>query len=437
MNNIIKKKFIYYLFIIVILFMTVFTNITYAKKILLDRIVAIVNNSIILQSDIDIALKIYKLNYQLKYKFLPYNMFSQKEILDSLILDTIILQISKNHNITVNNNKVNNALKKILTDNKITFNELNKNLSSLKIKYKDYINKIKTELIINLIENYEMSKIIEIFPQDVNKLAHEIEVKNKNNIKFNLSKLFIPIPNNANNNQIKKLKDLSNYIILKYNEGINFNTLLSIFSKTNTKNNNNQMHWYKLNNLPTIFIPYLESAKKNHISIVGPIKSDIGLYILKINEIKNDSCITDTEYYIHNITKNISKKTTYNQAKNILINISKKIKNGEIDFCTAAKIFSDDLQSKYKGGNIGWKSVDLLSNKVKNILQHIKKNEISYPIYDKYKWKLIKFSNIKKIDITNKYNKKQAYNMLYNNKFISELQFWKEEQFISAYIKIF
>ncbi|MCO6560654.1 MAG: peptidylprolyl isomerase, partial [Gilliamella sp.] len=173
-------------------------------------------------------------------------------------------------------------------------------------------------------------------------------------------------------------------------------------------------------------------------SIIGPIRSGVGLHILKVDDTRSEAprTVTIEEVNARHILIKTNVLVTDQIAKQKLIDLRKAIVSGATTFEAAAKANSEDTGSASKGGNLGWNRPEIYDNSFRTALIQLKKGEISQPIKSAYGWHLIQLIDKRKADGTNAMNKDQAYRLIFNRKFSEEAQVWIQEIKGDAYIKI-
>ncbi|MGP1930219.1 MAG: peptidylprolyl isomerase SurA [Arsenophonus sp. ET-YP4-MAG3] len=425
----------YYQKIIISFFFIVNSTITLSTPQELDKIIAIVNDSFILQSSIDNMLSIEKINTRNKKQKIQNENRLRHQILERLIIEKIIFQIAEKMHIKISDKEIDFFIDNIAAQNKLTLNELYKKLLKSNINLQNYRNDIRKKIMISEILNNEIHRRIIILPQEVDLLAAQLSFQLNQNININLSHILIPILKDSTNKQTKLAINIVNKILIKLKQGADFNKLSITYSTDHNILKSKQIGWNKIKELPTFFTQHIQYAKKG--DIIGPILSNIGFHIFKINDIQNKNIpFFVTEVKVRHILIKTSPIMNNEQAYKKIQQIAKQIQTGQITFIKAAKKYSQDLDSALHGGQLGWNMLHVYDMEFRNNLMYLSKGEISQPISSSFGWHLIQLEDIRKVDKTNTVYKDQAYHLLFNRKFNEEAQIWTEELRTSSYIKI-
>lgn len=419
---------------ILILSLLLISNTVFAKLQILDKIIAIVDNDIILESDINQMIPIVQLQAKQFKNNIPDYYISRHQIFEKNIMDSIILQIGKKQGIKINNVETDQALQNIINYHNINIDELHKVLNNNEILYDKYLNYIKNEILINKVYHKEINNLIKINPTEINSLAKEIALQEyMQNAEINISYILFPFTNQLSNQQIKQKLTKANQIINELKKGTKFHYLASKNNFKNIKIVN--MGWAKIEDLPTIFACKVKYATKG--DVIGPVQAGSGIYVLKINDLyDNTEKKIVSEINIRHIMLKISHIKKNFQIKTKLTKLANKIINKYSSFEEIAKKYSEDFTSATQGGNLGWVSSEMFNSIDIAYILNLKNGEISKPIRSSAGWHLIQLIDKRLVDKTSEKYKERAYNILYNQKFNDILFLWQNKKRSSAYLNI-
>jgi peptidyl-prolyl cis-trans isomerase SurA len=419
----------------VILGMALFAGSAFAAPQVVDRVAAVVDNSVVLESDVDGLLDSVKRNAADAHQQLPDDATLRRQIIDRLIMDNIILSLAQRANITVTEDQLTQSISHIAEQNHMTLDQLRSRLADQGISYDTYRKQIRKEMLIAEVRNSEVRRRVTILPQEVDSLAQQIAAQTGNGADYNLSHILIPLPENPSQEQVDKAEALANSLVAQLNKGADFGKMAISYSSDPQALKGGQMGWGKLQELPTIFAERLQSAPKG--AIVGPIRSGVGFHILRVNDIRGgDQKVQVTEVHVRHILLRPSVVLTDQQAQDKLNDVLAQIKSGKADFAAVAKQISQDPGSANQGGDLGWTSPDSYDPAFRDALASLKKGQISSPVRSSFGWHLIQLLDTRQVDRTDAAKKDQAYRLLFNRKFAEEAQTWMQEQRAAAYVKI-
>ncbi|MGT3293690.1 peptidylprolyl isomerase SurA [Yersinia enterocolitica] len=418
-----------------ILGLVVCANTAFAAPQEVDKVAAVVDNGVVLQSDVDGLLQSVKLNAQQAGQQVPDDATLRHQILERLIMDNIQLQMAKKMGITISDEALDKAIADIAAQNRMTPAQMRSRLAADGLNYDTYREQIRKEMLTSEVRNNEVRRRITILPQEVESLAKQIGNQTSGDAELNLSHILIPLPENPSQQQVDQAEDLAKKLVSDIKGGADFGKLAIANSADSQALKGGQMGWGKLQELPSLFAERLQSANKG--DVVGPIRSGVGFHILKVNDIRGaDKPVSVTEVHARHILLKPSPVMTDDQARAKLTAAAADIKSGKANFATIAKEISQDPGSAVQGGDLGWASPDIYDPAFRDALMKLQKGEISAPVHSSFGWHLIQVVDTRQVDKTDAAQKDRAYRMLFSRKFAEEAQTWMQEQRAAAYVKI-
>ncbi|EEN4861917.1 peptidylprolyl isomerase SurA [Salmonella enterica] len=410
-------------------------NTSFAAPQVVDKVAAVVNNGVVLESDVDGLMQSVKLNAGQAGQQLPDDATLRHQILERLIMDQIILQMGQKMGVKITDEQLDQAIANIAKQNNMTMDQMRSRLAYDGLNYSTYRNQIRKEMIISEVRNNEVRRRITVLPQEVDALAKQIGTQNDASTELNLSHILIALPENPTSEQVNDAQRQAESIVEEARNGADFGKLAITYSADQQALKGGQMGWGRIQELPGIFAQALSTAKKG--DIVGPIRSGVGFHILKVNDLRGQSqSISVTEVHARHILLKLSPIMNDQQARLKLEEIAADIKSGKTTFAAAAKEYSQDPGSANQGGDLGWATPDIFDPAFRDALTKLHKGQISAPVHSSFGWHLIELLDTRKVDKTDAAQKDRAYRMLMNRKFSEEAATWMQEQRASAYVKI-
>ncbi|EAR6841648.1 peptidylprolyl isomerase SurA [Salmonella enterica] len=410
-------------------------NTSFAAPQVVDKVAAVVNNGVVLESDVDGLMQSVKLNAGQAGQQLPDDATLRHQILERLIMDQIILQMGQKMGVKITDEQLDQAIANIAKQNNMTMDQMRSRLAYDGLNYSTYRNQIRKEMIISEVRNNEVRRRITVLPQEVDALAKQIGTQNDASTELNLSHILIALPENPTSEQVNDAQRQAESIVEEARNGADFGKLAITYSADQQALKGGQMGWGRIQELPGIFAQALSTAKKG--DIIGPIRSGVGFHILKVNDLRGQSqSISVTEVHARHILLKPSPIMNDQQARLKLEEIAADIKSGKTTFAAAAKEYSQDPGSANQGGDLGWATPDIFDPAFRDALTKLHKGQISAPVHSSFGWHLIELLDTRKVDKTDAAQKDRAYRMLMNRKFSEEAATWMQEQRASAYVKI-
>ena len=410
-------------------------NTAFAAPQVVDKVAAVVNNGVVLESDVDNMMRTVKSQAQQANQQLPDDKTLRHQILERQVMDAIILQMGERAGVQINDQQLDQAIQNIAAQNRMSLDQLRSRLAYDGMNYNVYRAQIRKEMTIAEVRNNEVRRRVTILPQEVDTLASQVGAQNTQGTELNISQILLPLSENPTQQQVDDQETLARQLVAQLKGGADFGKLAVTYSADPQALKGGNMGWGKIEELPTLFSQALSTAKKG--DIVGPIRSGVGFHILKVNDLRGESkSISVTEVHARHILLKPSPILTDAQAQAKIEQIAADIKSGKTTFAEAAKEFSDDPGSANQGGDLGWASPEIYDPAFRDALLKLQKGQVSQPVHSSFGWHLIQLMDTRQVDKTDAAQKERAYRMLFNRKFAEEAQTWMQEQRASAYVKI-
>lgn len=280
----------------------------------MDKVAAVVNNGVVLESDVQNMLNTVKLNARNAGQQIPDDETLRHQILERLITDNIMLQMANQMQINIPEEAVNATIADIARQNGLTFEQMQARLKADGIDMAKYRSEIRKEMLIAEVRNNEVRRRVTILPQEVESLAKQISSQADYEASVNLSHILIPLPENPTQEQLQKADAIVAKIMDEIKKGTNFGKLAIAYSADPQALKGGNMGWSRLQELPVVFAEQLKSAKKG--DVVGPIRSGVGYHILRVNEMNSaNKTISVTEVKARHILIKSSPIMDDNQAR--------------------------------------------------------------------------------------------------------------------------
>ena len=407
----------------------------FAAPQVIDKVAAVVNNGVVLESDVDRMMSTVKTQARQAGQQLPDDPALRHQILERQIMDSIIMQLGQRGGINISDQELDRAIENIAAQNHMSPDQLRSRLAYDGVNYASYRTQIRQEMMIAAVRNNEVRSRITILPQEVETLAKQITAQNVPGTEMNLSMILLPLPENPSQQQVDDEEDLAKKLTGEIKQGADFGKMALTYSADPQALKGGNMGWSKIEELPTLFTQALSTAKKG--DIVGPVRSGVGFHILKVNDVRGESkSVSVTELHARHILVKTSPIMNDQQACAKISQIIADIRSGKTTFANAARQQSDDTGSTNQGGDLGWAAPGIYDPAFSDALIHLHQGQLSAPVRSSFGWHLIELLGTRQVDKTDEAVKDRAYRTLFNRKFAEEAQTWMQEQRASAYVKI-
>lgn len=427
------KRILFFLSLIVSSF--VFADST-APGVYENGAVAIVNSDVVTYQELMVATDQMISQAKAQNAMLPDTITVEKQVLQTLIMQKIALQLAKLNNITANNEQVDQVIAGIAKQNNFTVPELYNKLASQGINQNSYANSIRTQILVRQLEQAEVANAIIITPSQVdNYLAAQARFQNAN-AEYDVAHILIALPNNPTSQDYTSAKAKTQEVLDKINGDMSFSQAAMTYSDSGDSQTGGDLGYKTVNQLPTAFIEPVTTMTIGEV--VGPITTDSGYNIIKLLDQKGgvpNQAHYVTEYHVQEILIKTSPITSNQQIKAQMQRIKNALANGQ-SFADLAKAYSENYFNNQSGGDMGWINPTKLNPSVATYVQSAPLNQVSDPIQTGDGWYLIKVLGSRQINDTEAYERDQAEQALFQQKASEALLAWQAQIKSMSYIKI-
>jgi peptidyl-prolyl cis-trans isomerase SurA len=399
----------------------------------IDGIAAIVNDGVILRSEVEQQLELIIANLEKQEGRLPPRDVIQEQVMERLIIQRVQLQRAERFGVRISDEALNAAITNVAQNNQVEFKDFPKILEAEGINYKDYRKELREQLTIDQLRQRDVASRISVSESELESFMFLQKDQDALNYGYNLSHILIPISSSSSNNETAKGELLVNNLYKKISDGENFESLAVEFSKGQQALNGGNLGWMQGEQLPNIFIQAVSSIEIEQIS--QPFKSASGFHLLRLNAIKGNDPILEDQINVRHILIKTNEVLDDSAAEEKLKTIRNQIIN-EGDFGAVASAVSEDSGSAQEGGDMGWTAQGFFVPEFESMANSLNENEISIPFKTRYGWHIIEFLGKRTFDNTEEIQKRKAISAIRNSKLSDEIEIWARELRDEAFVEI-
>ncbi|HDI3262382.1 TPA: peptidylprolyl isomerase SurA [Vibrio cholerae] len=397
----------------------------------LDSVAVIVNSGVILQSDVDSALKTIKANAKQNKQPLPQETVLREQVLEKLIIDTLQQQEADRIGVKIDDNRLNEAIKEIANNNQQTQEQLIASVAQEGLTYPEFREQVRKEMAASDARNALVRRRINILPAEVDTLAELLAQETDATVQYKISHIQLRVDDGQDKNAAETL---ANKLVNDLKNGADFAQMAYAYSKGPKALQGGDWGWMRKEEMPTIFADQIKMQNKG--SIIGPFRSGVGFHILKIDDVKGLETVAVTEVNARHILIKPTIILSDEGAQKQLNEFVQRIKNGEVTFAELAQQYSQDPGSAAQKGELGYQTPDLYVPEFKHQIETLPVGQISEPFKTVHGWHIVEVLDRREVDRTDSSLKNKAYRILFNRKFNEEASAWLQELRASAFVEV-
>jgi peptidyl-prolyl cis-trans isomerase SurA len=400
---------------------------------LLDRVAAVVNDGIVLSSELDeqIAMVAERLREQ-KLDLPPENVLRQ-QVLERLVLQEIQMQRADRAGLKIPDETLNSALEEVAQRNRIPLSQLPEELASQGIDYAGYREAMRKELTLTLLRQRDVLQRIAVTPREIEQYLERQKNAPSEQSEYNVSHILIAVPQAASPEQLEEAGKKAERVSAEAKGGEDFAKLALANSNSQTALDGGALGWRKGTELPTFLAEVIARLKPGEVS--EPLRTPTGYHLIKLNDIRGaeGQVIIDQRHARHILmkTNELQDDATVQQK---LGAIRERILGGE-DFAGLAATTSEDPGSAVEGGDLGWTGPGSFVPEFEKVLDSLQENEISQPFRSQYGWHIVQLLGRRQFDSTDELKRRRVAEQIRASRADEETELWLRRLRDEAYVE--
>ncbi|WP_420935030.1 peptidylprolyl isomerase SurA [Alteromonas sp. A081] len=405
-----------------------------AQEVMLDRVAVIVDQGVVLESEITALVNEVKRGAEENDQELPSDRALRTQAIERLITKNLQLQMAERMGIQISDPQLEQTIGNIAANQNASMEQLRTQLAAEGISYDDYREDIREEIIMGEVRRANVRRRVYITQQEIDTLMGLIEQQGAEQAEYRLGHILIGFPSDPTDEDIQASRERADKVISLLESGSDFTKIAIASSSGNEALEGGDMGWLNINAMPTLFAEAVQNKEVD--SLVGPIRSGAGFHILKVIDTRGIEKVTVQEVNSRHILVKPSIILSEDKAKAMLAGFKEDVIAGEAEFEELAKEYSEDPGSALRGGELGWSNPDNYVPAFKDALANLEPGEFSEPVRSVHGWHLIQLIERRIDDATDKRKEEKAYQLIFNRKFAEETENWLREMRDAAYVEV-
>lgn len=400
---------------------------------LLDSIAAIVNEGVILESDVQTSIESVSTRFRQEGRELPPTAILRERMLDRLILKSIQLQRAENLGIKVPDSSVNRAVQSVARRNDMTLNQLRDALLADGLNYQQYREEVREELTLEQLRTREVETSIKVSDQELKEQMRREQGADADTLEHRVGHILISVPDGASSEELAAAQSKAEEAVASLQQGVNFAELALNISDGQNALDGGDLGWRKLEQLPRRFAEALRGLRAPAISEI--VRSPGGFHILSISASRGESRSSVTELSARHILLIPTPLRDDEQTHNQLKDLRDRVLQGE-SFGALARAYSEDPGSAIKGGELAWFGPGMMTAGFENVVQSLQVGELSEPFRSRNGWHIVELLDRRVRDNTEEAMRNRAREIVFRRKLEAETELWLRRLLEEAYVEV-
>jgi peptidyl-prolyl cis-trans isomerase SurA len=402
------------------------------RIILLDRIVAVVNEDVITRRDLDDRMRVVSVQLREQGTPAPPTDVLEKQVLDRMIYTRVQLQFAKETGLRVDDGQLDSAIARIAENNKITPAKLRETLEKDGVSFAKFREDIRDEIVMSRLREREVDNKITVAESEIDNLLNALKSQDGKTEEFDLSHILVRVPEQASPEQLSDRRARAEKALAQIKAGTDFRQVAASFSDAPDAVQGGAMGWRELARLPSIFAETIKSMSPGEVSAI--LRSPNGMHIVRLNGRRGQNApVIVSQTHPRHILIKTSEVVSEGDARERLVKLKERLDN-KADFAELARLQSED-GSASRGGDLGWLSPGDTVPEFEKAMDALKVGEISGPVRSPFGWHIIQVIERRNEDMSKQRERLQARASLREQKADEAYQEWLRQLRDKAFVE--
>lgn len=398
----------------------------------LDYIVAVVNDEVIVKTDLQQELQETEKKLHQQKIAIPSRQELEKQVLERLIMTTLQLQLAEHSGIAVEDNRLNEKLRHLAEQNKMDLSNFRHHLESDGQNYEQVREKMRSSMILERLQQRQVVSRVNVTDREIDNFLANQTQQGTANQEYHLWHILIATPEAPSPEAIEAKRQQADAVLVKLNQGADFQATAVAISDSRQALEGGDLGWLKAGEMPALFNDIVEQMTTGEIK--GPLRDSSGFHLIKLVGKRGSEQSIVTQTQVRHILIKTSEFISEFEAKNRLETLKARIEQGD-DFAELARANSQDGNSAVQSGLIGWVNPGELVPEFENVMNNLAPNQISEPFKSRHGWHIVQVLARRQYDNTQQALRTKAARQIHQRKVEEELQAWLRQLRDEAYVE--
>ena len=401
------------------------------QRMLLDRVIALVDDDVVLQSELDARINDIQQAAVRDSQSLPAEDDLKSDILEALILENIQLQMAERVSIRYDDDTLNRVLMNMAENSNMSFDEYVSALETNGV-YIQTREQVRSQMMIQELQRGMVNRRITITEQEIDNFLNSEMGREIMAPDFFIDHMLVSVSGNDSGGEREARLKYAADLVARVEEGENFLEVRTAAQQSQAfQIESTEFGWRKANQLPNLFSSIVTEMERGDIQ--GPIEAGNGYHLIFLAGKRGGTEQIVNQTNIRHIMLSPNEIRNEDQTIAEIKELRERILAGE-DFAVIARQHSDDATSVVAGGDLDWVNEGGMPQEFEVIIDDLETNNLSEPFKSVTGWHIAEVLGRRETDLSREYSRSQAENTLRNRKFDLELQNWmieiREEAFV-------
>ncbi|MEQ9545354.1 MAG: peptidylprolyl isomerase [Marinobacter sp.] len=418
---------------LLVLLAVMMASVVQAERQPLDRVVAIVDDGVILQSELDNRIDTIVGRLQAQGTGLPPRNILEERVLDQLITESIQLQMAERAGMRISDNELNETMAGIARRNNMTLAQFEQQLAAEGVSYREAREQIRNEMLASRVQQRQVGNRVRVTDREVENYLQTLTAREPSNEEYRLAYIYVEVDNPNDESAVAAAREKAERLRSEIVGGRDFREVAVAESDAANALEGGDMGWRRRSQLPSLLesvVPELEPGVPSQV-----LGNNNGFHLVMVRDRRggeNNQVIEQSR--VRHILVRTSETVSESQAESTIRDLYQQIRDGA-DFAALAREHSDDPVSGSDGGNLGWVSPGQMVPEFEQAMMAADVGELKGPFRSQFGWHILEVQERRQKDISGEVRESEARQAIYRRKFDTELQNWLREIRDEAFVE--
>ena len=408
---------------------------SHAKLELLDEIVAVVDEDVVLQSEVEERLAAFKAQARAAEQPIPDEDTVRGQIVERLIVESLQLQTGDRAGVRISDDELNDALSSVAAQNRMNLAQFRSAVEADGISWVEMRETVRRDLTINHVQQGIMRSRIKISDQEVQSFLNSELGRLVTADEYRLSHILLAVQDEQDRAEVARVKQEADALFARLQAGEDFHKLAVAHSSGQKALEGGDLGWRRTAALPTMFSQVARQMQVGDLR--GPIKSGSGFHLIRLADKRGAEAqgqVDQTE--VRHVLIKSSEIRSPDEARDLALTLREEVVGGGRPFDEVAKLYSDDPGSALSGGSLGWSQQGAFVPEFESMVHTSDIGNVSEVFQSVHGYHFLEVTGRRVEDFSAEYKRRQAERFLLNQRFDEELDAWLREIREDAFVEI-
>lgn len=398
----------------------------------LDRIVAVVNDEVVLESELFEMAQTLSLQLRKREVALPPQDVFISQVLERLILKKLQIQTAERIGIRLGDDDLNASIRNIAQNNNMTLTEFREVLERDGYDYGAFRESIREDMIISRLNKVQVGDKIIVSDSEIDSFLATQALQGGAQDAYRLLHILVSVPEAASPEQLQAAEAKVEKIQLLLANGGDFSEIASGYSDAQNALEGGDLGWRLQGELPSLFASVVPQLAVSEVSKV--IRGGGGFHLVKLADKKSQEEHMVKQTSASHILIKTNDIVSDEDAKNRLTTLRERVEKGEA-FDELARAHSDDMVSALRGGSLGWATPGMMVPEFEKQMNALSDNEMSEVFKSRFGWHLILLHERREQNMAEEFKRSKAREQIHSRRMDEELETWTRQLRDEAYVE--